>query len=163
MCISIQGFLYFVKVGHYLNLTHTTFLCYSIFMKRLAASLLLTLSLLCTVVAPVHFARAYDLNFDPTTGTTTTPLKTYSKLGSADPAYIVFTIVNTALLFLGMVTVILIIVAGFMWLLAGGAEEPITKAKAILKGAIIGLVIVMASYGLAQYLFTAIQQATTGS
>lgn len=106
---------------------------------------------------------AYDLTFDPKVGSVTAPLKTYSKLGTKDPAYIVFTIVNTSLIFLGMVTIILILVAGFMWLFAGGEEEKIKKAKDILKGAVTGLVIVLASYGLAQYIFTAIRYATTGS
>lgn len=98
---------------------------------------------------------AYSLGFD-----TTGDLKSYTQLGSADPATIVFTLVNTALIFLGMITLILIIVAGFIWLTAGGVEEKITKAKDIMKGATIGLIIVLGSYGLAQYLFTAIRIAT---
>lgn len=106
-------------------------------------------------------ALAYSLDFDPSIGGVATPLKTYTELGSADPAYIVFTIVNTSLIFLGMITVVLVIVAGFMWIFAAGQEEKITKAKDILKGSIIGLVVVMASYGLAQYLFTAIRYAAT--
>jgi uncharacterized BrkB/YihY/UPF0761 family membrane protein len=75
----------------------------------------------------------------------------------------VFAIVNTALVFLGMITVILVIVAGFMWLFAGGEEEKIKKAKEILKGAVTGLVIVLGSYGLAQYIFTALRYATAGA
>lgn len=126
-------------------------------MKRFIAGLILIITLFSMVLLPFTSAQAFDLSFD--NGST---LQTYTKLGNQDPAFIVFTIINTGLLFLGMITVILIIVAGFMWLLAGGAEEPITKAKAILKGAIIGLVIVLGSYGLARYLFTAIQTAVTG-
>ncbi len=106
---------------------------------------------------------AYDLSFDPTAGGIATPLQAYSKLGTKDPAYIIFTIVNTSLIFLGMITIVLILIAGFMWLFAAGEEEKIKKAKDILKGAVTGLVIVMASYGLAQYVFTAIRYATTGA
>ncbi len=102
-------------------------------------------------------AEAFSLGFDP--GDT---LKDETQLGNNDPAYIVFTIVNTGLIFLGMITVIVIVVAGFMFLFAAGSEEKIKKAKDLLKGAVIGLVIVMASYGLAQYIFTAIQLAATG-
>lgn len=101
---------------------------------------------------------AYTLSFDP--GST---LQTYTQLGEADPVSIVLTVVNTALLFLGMITLILLIVAGFMWLTAAGSEEKITKAKDIMKGSVIGLVVVMGSYGLAQYLFTAIRVATQGA
>lgn len=118
--------------------------------KKRSYSLLLALLLLLPVSA-----GAYTLGFDPDN-----TLATTTKLGSRDPAGIVFAIVNTGLIFLGMVTVVIIIVAGFMWLFAAGAEEKITKAKDLLKGAIIGLVIVMMSYGLAQYVFTALVKAT---
>lgn len=100
---------------------------------------------------------AYSLGFD-TNGT----LQSYTQLGEQDPATIVFTIVNTALIFLGTITLILVIVAGFLWLTAAGEEEKIKKAKDIMKGATLGLVVVLGSYGLAQYLFTAIRIATTG-
>lgn len=106
---------------------------------------------------------AYSLEFDPKAGAFDNPLQSYSQLGTADPATIVFILVNTALIFLGMITLILIIVAGFIWLTAGGVEEKITKAKDIMKGATIGLIIVLGSYGLAQYLFTAIRVATSGA
>lgn len=101
-------------------------------------------------------AQAYSLNFDPGS-----VLKTSSQLGSNDPAYIIFSVVNTSLIFLGTVTLIMIIAAGFLWLTAAGEEEKIEKAKEILQGAIIGLIIVLSSYGLAQYLFTALQIAIT--
>lgn len=100
---------------------------------------------------------AYSLGFD-TDGT----LQSYTQLGTQDPATIVFTIVNTALIFLGTITLILVIVAGFLWLTAAGEEEKIKKAKDIMRGATLGLVVVLGSYGLAQYLFTAIRIATTG-
>lgn len=100
---------------------------------------------------------AYTLGFD-----TTGDLQSYTQLGTEDPATIVFTIVNTALIFLGTITLILMIVAGFLWLTAAGEEEKIKKAKDIIGGATIGLVVVLGSYGLAQYLFTAIRIATTG-
>lgn len=100
---------------------------------------------------------AYELIFD-----NNGKLKEYTQLGTEDPATIVFTIVNTALIFLGTITLILMLVAGFLWLTAAGEEEKIKKAKDIIGGATIGLVIVLGSYGLAQYLFTAIRIATTG-
>lgn len=100
---------------------------------------------------------AYTLGFD-----TTGDLQSYTQLGTQDPATIVFTIVNTALIFLGTITLILMLVAGFLWLTAAGEEEKIKKAKDIIGGATIGLVVVLGSYGLAQYLFTAIRIATTG-
>lgn len=89
-------------------------------------------------------------------------LKGKTGLGNQDPAYIIFNTINTALIFLGTITVVMIIVAGFMWIFAAGAEEKITKAKDLLKGSIFGLVIVLGSYGLAQFVFAAVRIATTG-
>lgn len=100
-------------------------------------------------------ATNFQFVFDPTqTLATKTGLN-----GGADPAYIAFSIINTSLIFLGTITVIMILVAGFMWIFAAGAEEKITKAKDLLKGAVIGLVIVLSSYGLAQFVFLALRQA----
>lgn len=72
---------------------------------------------------------------------------------NANPIYVVLAIVNISLSFLGIISLVLIIYSGFMWMLASGEEEKITKAKDILKGAAIGLVIVMASYGISSYVF----------
>ncbi len=108
--------------------------------------------------AQAYEVRAYELGFDPGD-----VLQTKTQLGTKDPAYIVFTVVNTGLVFLGMITVVIIIAAGFMFLFAAGSEEKIKKAKDLLKGAIIGLVIVMSSYGVAQFVFTALQQAAIGT
>lgn len=100
---------------------------------------------------------AYSLTFDPGK-----ILQRSSKLGTKDPAYIVFSVVNTSLIFLGTITLVTIIAAGFMWIFAAGEEEKITKAKDLLKGSVIGLVIILSSYGLAQYVFLALRAATTG-
>ncbi len=121
----------------------------------LASSLLLPLFLFCATVLPIS-AQAYTLTFDDSSKT----LATTTLLGTKDPAYIVFTVVNTGLIFLGMITVIIVIAAGFMWIFAAGVEEKITKAKDLLKGAVIGLVIVLMSYGLSQYVFTVLVKAT---
>lgn len=129
---------------------------------RSSAKKILYASLGSFALLPV-VSLAYNLGFDQKVGSVDTPLKTYTKLGTKDPAYIIFTIVNTSLIFLGMITIILILVAGFMWIFAGGEEDKIKKAKDILKGAVMGLVITLGSYGLAQYIFTAIRYATSGA
>lgn len=110
---------------------------------------------------PATSGFVFDPTFTNTAGTVTN-LKNETGIGAQDPAYIVFTVINTALIFLGTITIVMIIVAGFMWIFAAGTEEKITKAKDLLKGAIFGLVIVLGSYGLAQFVFAAIRLATTG-
>ena len=55
-------------------------------------------------------------------------------------------IINILLGFAGVIATILIIVAGTRWILSGGNEEEITKAKNIIKGAVIGILIVLGAY-----------------
>ncbi|MFA6027404.1 MAG: hypothetical protein WC752_00555 [Patescibacteria group bacterium] len=99
-----------------------------------------------------------DLTFDP--GGT---LSDVTDLGNRDPASITYDVVNYALLFLGLITVVMIIISGFMWIFAAGNEEKIKKAQEILKGAVIGLLVIMISYGAAQYVFDKLVEITTGA
>jgi len=50
--------------------------------------------------------------------------------------------------FVGVIFLILMVYAGFMWMLARGNEQAIEKAKHLIESAIIGLVIVLAAYGI---------------
>lgn len=61
---------------------------------------------------------------------------------------IVGTAINVALGLLGVIFVILIIIAGFNWMTADGDEEKIKKAGATIRAAIIGLLIVIGSFGI---------------
>ena len=58
------------------------------------------------------------------------------------------TIVNIALTSLGVIFVILIIVAGFMWMTSSGDKEKIDKATKMISASVIGLLIVVAAYAL---------------
>ncbi|MFH0818770.1 MAG: hypothetical protein V1898_02130 [Patescibacteria group bacterium] len=59
-----------------------------------------------------------------------------------------------ALSFLGLISLILVLYAGFLWMMARGNQEEITKAKDILKGGFIGMVIILASYGISYFVFS---------
>ncbi|MEK7189004.1 MAG: hypothetical protein AAB671_00660, partial [Patescibacteria group bacterium] len=69
---------------------------------------------------------------------------------------VITTIVNIALGFLGIVAVIIIIYAGYLWMTASGNEEQVAKAKSILRNAVIGLVIIMASWAIAAFVINRI-------
>jgi len=56
--------------------------------------------------------------------------------------------VNILLSFLGIIFIILIILAGYHWMTAGGNQETITNAKGSLKSSIIGLLIVVGAYAI---------------
>ena len=96
------------------------------------------------------------ISFDPTQ-----LVSSQTKLGTTNPVAIVSYIINWGLTLLGLLFLVLIIYGGFLWMTAGGEEEKITKAKKILSSSVIGLIIVLASYGVAYYVFNVLMLVTT--
>jgi hypothetical protein len=70
------------------------------------------------------------------------------------------TIIQSALGLVGIVLVVFIIYAGFLWMTAQGNEEQVTKAKDILKNAIIGMVIMFTAYAITNFVVSAILSGT---
>ncbi|MCK5510917.1 hypothetical protein KAI65_05255 [Candidatus Parcubacteria bacterium] len=74
-------------------------------------------------------------------------------------------VVSGVVIFLGLLGLfftVLIILAGFRWMNSRGNEEEITKAKSQLKGAIIGMIIVIAAYAIAQFVITFTEDTIEG-
>lgn len=69
-------------------------------------------------------------------------------LAGTDIRLIIANIVRVALGLVGLVMVIFMMYAGYLWMTAGGNDDQITKAKSIIKNAVIGLVIILASYSI---------------
>jgi hypothetical protein len=83
------------------------------------------------------------------------------ELGNEDPRTVVARVINIAMLFLGIIAVGIIIFAGFKWMMAGGEEEKINSAKKTLRNGVIGLVIVLSSWGIASFILSRLLNATT--
>ena len=83
--------------------------------------------------------------------------------GRKDPRAIIANVVNILFGFLGVLAILLILYGGFIWMTAGGNPEKIDQAKAILRNASIGLLIVLSSFALAIYILSRLLLATTGS
>lgn len=62
-------------------------------------------------------------------------------------------LISGALSLLAIIFLILIVIAGYRWMTAGGSQEIITKAKQSMKEAIIGLVIVLAAFAIVTFVF----------
>jgi len=60
-------------------------------------------------------------------------------------------IINIALSVLGVVFLVLIVYAGYLWMTAGGDESNVEKAKQTIGRAVIGLVIVVCAYAIANF------------
>ncbi len=60
-------------------------------------------------------------------------------------------IIKVAMTFVGTIFLVLTVYAGFLWMTASGNEEQVKKATGILKMAVIGLIIVLAAYGITTF------------
>ncbi len=69
-------------------------------------------------------------------------------------------IINIFLGLLGVVFLILFIYAGFIWMTAGGDDKKVEAAKRVLINATIGLVIVLAAYGITTFILNYFGDAT---
>ena len=63
-------------------------------------------------------------------------------------------VVNIALSILGVIFIVLMIIAGYTWMMASGNEQKVTESKSTIKRAIIGLIIVLASWAIWNLIFT---------
>lgn len=87
-------------------------------------------------------------------------IKTGTGLGDTDPREMVAKVINIMLGFLGIIAVVLILYAGFLWMTAGGDTKNVDSAKNILKAAIIGLILILMSYAIANMALTQVSNAT---
>ncbi len=78
---------------------------------------------------------------------------TLNKLGISNPAQLIGRFINMLLAFIGSISLVLYIVAGFLWMTASGNTEKVTKAKSIMVWTTLGIVVMLASYMLASFLF----------
>ena len=91
-------------------------------------------------------------------------------LGNATPAAIknfgsvemlLGAIISALLAFLGVIFLILIFYAGFLWMIDAGSGEKIKKAKSIMLAAVIGLILTLAAYAITLEIMTILQNASS--
>jgi hypothetical protein len=70
------------------------------------------------------------------------------------------TLVDVILSALGLIFLINMIVAGFIWMTSAGNEEKIKKAKGVLIASLIGLLVVIAAYAITFFVFKNIVEAS---
>jgi len=81
-------------------------------------------------------------------------------LGNKDPRDMAVSIIQVILGFLAILVVILILYGGFVWLTAGGNEDKVATAKKIITSGVVGLVIILAAWGIARFVVSTILTAT---
>jgi len=88
------------------------------------------------------------------------PVEDTIALGSYDIRLIVAKIIRAVLGLLGVIAVSIIVYAGYTIMTSGGNEEKITKGKKILINAVIGLIIILMSVAIVQFVINALARAT---
>ena len=81
-------------------------------------------------------------------------------LGTTDPRDIAANLITVVLGFLGILAVIIILIGGFKWMTAGGNEDQVGEARKILIAGIIGLAIILAAWGIANFVLSRLLTAT---
>ncbi|MFA5995656.1 MAG: pilin [Patescibacteria group bacterium] len=125
----------------------------------LIKQILISLSCVLAIVIPGTVAAGYtpqDIVFDPNGN-----VEKNTGLGNATPVTIAARIINWILTLLAIIAVSLIVYAGYLWMMFGGNEEEVGKAREILKGALFGLVTILSSYGITNYVFEHLVNVTT--
>lgn len=82
-------------------------------------------------------------------------------LGTRDIRDTIASIINVALGLLGIVAVVIVIYAGFVWMTAGGNDKKVEEAKKLMTGGIIGLVIILSAYAIARFVLQSLLTATS--
>jgi hypothetical protein len=107
------------------------------------------------IVSAVQTKEA-KYGLEQTAGGTKLPALSISK---STPEGVAALIVQSVLGLVGIVFFLLMLYAGITWMTAMGSAEKVTKAKTMMETAIIGIIIVSASYAVATFVFTKLTAA----
>ncbi|MFA6475297.1 MAG: pilin [Patescibacteria group bacterium] len=111
----------------------------------------------------VSAQQTLAVGFLPTnddTGLLNTTASNSLALGKAQPTTVALNLINAGLSLLAAVCVGLLIYAGFLWVWARGNTEEVKKAKDILTGTVLGLIVILASLGITRFVFTTVGNIT---
>jgi len=81
-------------------------------------------------------------------------------LSQTDPQTIIANLINEILKFVGILLFLMILWGGFLYMLSGGDDEKTKKATGVIRNAIIGVIIILCAWGIAQFALTSLLQAT---
>jgi amino acid transporter len=123
-------------------------------MKKLYKNLV-ALAILSIVLIPVATFAAVDSN---TLGAGY--IQNNIALGNRDPRTIVATLINTSLSILSIIAVVIILMGGFKWMTSMGSEDKVDEAKKLMGAGVIGLVIILAAWGISVFAMNALINAT---
>jgi hypothetical protein len=132
-----------------------------IMISLVAVALVLSvLQILFVIGAPQANAGLWE---DQTELTSQIGPKAFGSTGEPrDIRLIVADVIRVFLGLLGIIFVFLIVLAGYKWMTAGGDSSKVDEAKHQLQTAVIGLMIILASYSITVFVVECAVKASTG-
>ncbi len=121
------------------------------YLEKLGVLLAIGLLSVPMLAAPVH-AQDIGTHLDTAAGSA-------GLSASTDLATIIGSLINVFLTILGIILLVLILYAGFLWMTAGGETDKTKKAKDIMINAVIGLIILLAAYAISNFVIEALGEA----
>ena len=85
---------------------------------------------------------------------------TGGQLGTKSATEVIGSVIGVFLSLLGVIALIFIIWAGFTWMMSKGDPTKVKAAQDMMKAAVVGLIVVLASYSIASFVITNLNTAT---
>ncbi len=79
-------------------------------------------------------------------------------LGTADGKVVIGNVIKIALGFLGLIGLVIVLIAGFKWMTSAGNEEKIKSAKKMLMAGLTGMLIILFSYVIVNFIINKVQE-----
>lgn len=83
-------------------------------------------------------------------------------LSSENPINMSVRIINFVIGFLGLAAVVIILVGGFKWMTSMGNQDTVKKAKNLITAGVIGLIIILAAWGLTRFVVMRLSNSIAG-
>lgn len=86
-----------------------------------------------------------------------------TNLSVGDPRSTASRLINVALGFLGIVSVVIVLMGGFKYMVSGGSTEKTDEARKYIISGIIGLAIIISAWAITTFALSSALKATAGS
>ena len=84
----------------------------------------------------------------------------YTGLGTRDMRVSTMLLLRVAMGFLGMAAMVIVLIAGYTWMTAGGNDEKIGQAKKWLAAGVIGMAIIFSAYSISSFVVSQMVKQT---
>lgn len=120
--------------------------------KKTLKKIIFSLALI-VLVTPIMVGADFDPGEDKLGG--------LNLQNTSDGEQLIRDVINWVLGFLALIAVVIILIAGFEWMTAGGNDKKVETAQKRLKYGLIGLLIIFFAYGIVTFVFSSLRDIPT--